>query len=97
MSKTQFWAYGVGHFINDLSAGCWFNYLFYFLTKIVNTKFAATAILSGQICDGIATPIVGMLSDRFNTRIGQRKPWYIAGLILSFISFIPLYTGFKDP
>jgi len=71
--------------------------LFYFLRKIVQTDAASTAILSGQICDGIATPVVGLLSDRFNTKIGQRKPWYIAGLILSFISFIPLFLGYHDP
>ena len=85
----------MGHFINDLVAACWFNYLFYFLKKVVNTPAAASALLAGQICDGIATPIVGVLSDRFNTSIGQRKPWYIAGLILVFSCFIPLFSGFK--
>ena len=96
LSKVHIWAYGVGHFINDLAAGCWFNYLFYFLRRVVQTDSASTAILSGQICDGIATPIVGMLSDRFNTRIGQRKPWYIGGLILTFICFLPLFYGYSD-
>jgi len=33
-------------------------------------------LLSGQIADGIATPIVGYYSDKVNTRIGQRTPWY---------------------
>jgi Na+/melibiose symporter-like transporter len=66
------------------------------LRKVVHTDAASTAILSGQICDGLATPIVGMLSDRFNTRIGQRKPWYIGGLILVFICFLPLFYGYKD-
>jgi len=83
--------------VNDLAAGCWFNYLFYFLRKIVHTDAASTAILSGQICDGIATPVVGLLSDRFNTSIGQRKPWYIGGLILSVVCFIPLFLGYHDP
>ena len=88
------WAYGVGHFINDLVAACWFNYLLYFLNKVVATEAAPAAILSGQICDGIVTPIVGALSDKFNTRIGQRKPWYIGGLVLVIIGYIPIYSGF---
>ena len=65
------WAYGVGHFINDLVAACWFNYLFFFLKKVVKTDAASTALLSGQICDGLATPIVGILSDRSTTRFGK--------------------------
>ena len=40
------------------------------------------------------TPIVGLLSDKTNTRIGQRKPWYIGGLILVTICYIPIYSGF---
>ena len=35
-----------------------------------------------------------MLSDRFHTSIGQRKPWYIFGLILVVICVVPLYSGF---
>lgn len=96
LSKLHIWAYGVGHFINDLVAACWFNYLFFFLKKIIKTDAASSALLAGQLCDGIATPIVGMLSDRYHTPIGQRKPWYIAGLILVFSCFIPLFSGFSS-
>jgi len=96
LTKLHVWAYGIGHFVNDLVAACWFNYLFFFLKKVVETDAAAAAILSGQICDGIATPIVGVLSDMFHTRIGQRKPWYIGGLILIIICFVPLFSGFKS-
>lgn len=84
------------YFVNDLAAACWFNYLFFFLKKVVETEAAAAAILAGQICDGIATPIVGVLSDKFQTSIGQRKPWYIAGLILVVSCFIPLFSGFQS-
>ena len=59
------------------------------------TEAAPSALLAGQIADGIATPIVGMLSDKFNTRIGQRKPWYIVGLVLVCICYVPLWSGFS--
>ncbi len=29
-------------------------------------------MLAGQICDGIATPIVGYLSDKFNSKYGKK-------------------------
>jgi Na+/melibiose symporter-like transporter len=67
----EVWAYGVGHFINDLTAACWFNYLFFFLKKVVETDAASSALLAGQICDGIATPLVGIFSDKFNFKIGK--------------------------
>ena len=76
-------------------AACWFNYLLYFLSKVVQTEAAPAAILSGQIVDGVMTPVVGLLSDKTNTRIGQRKPWYILGLVLVTICYIPIYSGFN--
>lgn len=71
LSKSDILAYGVGHFINDLTVTCWFNYTLFFLTEVVHTKAGPYAILAGQIADGIATPIFGALSDKFQTRIGN--------------------------
>jgi Na+/melibiose symporter-like transporter len=96
LSKIHFWAYGLGHFINDLTSACWFNYLFFYLKRILETDAAASALLAGQICDGIATPLVGMMSDKTNTKIGQRKPWYIGGLVLVLLCFIPIFSGYKS-
>jgi len=62
----------------------------------VETDAAASALLAGQICDGIATPVVALLSDKFDTRIGKRKPWYIVGLILVVTCFVPLFSGFQS-
>jgi Na+/melibiose symporter-like transporter len=61
----------MGHFLNDLTAACWFNYLLFFLKTVVKTSAASTALLAGQLCDGIATPIVGYLSDNSNSRFGK--------------------------
>ena len=96
LNKTHFWAYGVGHFVNDLVAAVWFNYLFYYLKKVVVTEAASAAILAGQIVDGLATPTVGLLSDKTKTRFGQRKPWYVLGLIMVIVCYIPIYSGFKS-
>lgn len=38
---------------------------------MVETPASNAALLSGQICDGIATPIVGYISDTYNTRWGN--------------------------
>ena len=44
-------------------------------------------ILVGQLADGIFTPVVGLFSDKFDTRIGKRKPWYLAGTIVVPLCF----------
>jgi Na+/melibiose symporter-like transporter len=48
-------------------------------------------MLSGQIADGITTPIVGFASDKCKTRIGSRAPWYIAGTIIVLPSFLGIF------
>ena len=103
LTKMQIWAYGVGHYINDLVAACWFNYLFFFLKYTVQTPAASAAILAGQVTDGIATPIVGYLSDKCKTRFGniiiyegQRMPWYVFGLVLVSACYLPIYQTFNS-
>ncbi len=41
-----------------------------------NHHIISIVLLSGQIADGLATPLVGIFSDKTNTRIGKRTPWY---------------------
>ena len=43
--------------------------------------------MAGQLADGIFTPIVGLYSDKFETKIGKRKPWYIVGTLIVPVSF----------
>ena len=81
MTKFLIGVYGVGHVLNDLCSAGWFNYLLYFLNDVLRVSSAAagSVMLVGQICDGLATPLVGFFSDKTNTRIGRRMPWYILG------------------
>jgi len=34
LKNAHCWAYGMGHFLNDLCAAMWFNFLLYYLTDI---------------------------------------------------------------
>jgi len=49
--------------------------------------------LIGQIADGIMTPIIGVLSDHIDFKVGKRKFWYILGFISEGISFIMIYRN----
>ena len=71
--------------------------LYYVLNVVkLTSDISGFVILSGQIADGITTPIVGFLSDQFDTRFGKRMPWYMGGSLLTYPSFLLLfiYPGF---
>jgi Na+/melibiose symporter-like transporter len=88
--------YSVGHFANDLCASMWFIYLSYYLLYVVglSENVSGLCLLSGQITDGITTPIVGILSDKVETRCGKRNIWYYFGTILVVPSFLCIWVGF---
>ena len=52
---------------------------------------AGLCLLSGQIADGVATPIVGLLSDRVDTKCGKRNLWYYMGSILVIPAFLSIF------
>lgn len=99
LTKFGVAAYSLGHFGNDLCAAAWFTYVLYFVNFVVklDPTTSASVMLSGQIADGIFTPIVGFFSDKCKTKLGKRIPWYIFGCLLVYPSFLCLfiYPDFK--
>ncbi len=93
LKPINIYAYSVGHVLNDLTATCWFSFLLYYLTDIImiDKQKAGWVMLSGQLFDGLATPLVGILSDKFNSRIGRRTPWYIFGTFGVIICFSMIF------
>lgn len=76
-------AYSVGHFYNDLCASMWFSYLLLYLHYILKFRntLAGYLLLWGQIVDAVATPLLGLESDRVSGffRYGKRKSWHLIG------------------
>jgi Na+/melibiose symporter-like transporter len=72
----------------------WFIYLNYYLLYVVGLSPSATAaaLLSGQITDGITTPLVGVASDKLNCPPGKRNTWYFMGTILVLPSFTGIFV-----
>jgi hypothetical protein len=69
--------YGLGHVYNDLAAGVWFSYTLLFMQGALSMSatVAGALVMFGQVGDAIATPIVGLLADKYGTKRG----WHIAG------------------
>lgn len=72
VTTTVLSAYSVGHFANDLCASMWFIYLSYYLLNVVklSQNISGLCLLSGQIADGITTPLVGYFSDKIACKCG---------------------------
>ncbi|XP_076336059.1 major facilitator superfamily domain-containing protein 12-like isoform X1 [Tachypleus tridentatus] len=91
-------AYSVGHILNDLCASMWFSYLLVYLHYVLqfNNNTAGILMLTGQIADGVATPFVGIESDKIDNfwlcRYGRRKTWHLLGTICVLVSFPFLFS-----
>ncbi|KAJ1530953.1 hypothetical protein ONE63_005789 [Megalurothrips usitatus] len=85
LTVAQKAAYGVGHVLNDICAALWFSYTLLFMQLVL--KIPATTsgalLLVGQVVDALATPLVGILSDKW----GSRKTWHLVGTVLVLVSF----------
>eukprot|EP01012_Entosiphon_sulcatum_P066335 TRINITY_DN9552_c0_g1_i1.p1 TRINITY_DN9552_c0_g1~~TRINITY_DN9552_c0_g1_i1.p1 ORF type:complete len:465 (-),score=58.83 TRINITY_DN9552_c0_g1_i1:48-1442(-) len=90
-------AYGVGHVMNDLCAACWFSFFLVYLHKVemIPNVTAGLILLVGQIADACATPTIGFLSDRTESRFGKRRFWLLVGYVLVASSFPFLFL--KSP
>ena len=52
---------------------------------------AGLALLIARSIDVLVDPFVGILSDRYTTRWGRRKPWIVGGAIIGGIAMIQLF------
>uniref|UniRef100_A0AC35FNE4 Major facilitator superfamily domain-containing protein 12 n=1 Tax=Panagrolaimus sp. PS1159 TaxID=55785 RepID=A0AC35FNE4_9BILA len=94
ISKKTIFGYSLGHVFNDMCSSMWFTYLMIYLEKVIKMRSwrAGLLMLIGQVTDGIATPVIGLLSDssilpHSIVKFGQRIPWHFFGFIMVTLSF----------
>ena len=87
----------------DIYGGGAFNIInfFYaiFLTDVVGLKmqYIAPILLIGKIWDALTDPMMGYISDNTRTKFGRRRPYFLAGIFLIFISFFMLWYPVNFP
>jgi glycoside/pentoside/hexuronide:cation symporter, GPH family len=76
-------AYGAGDLGPAITANILGVYLLLFFTNVagLNAGLAGSILLISKVWDAINDPIVGMLSDRTQSRWGRRHPWMLFGAI----------------
>ncbi len=75
--------YGVGDVASNIFIISTGLYLLFFLTNVLGVEpaLAGLALLFPKMYDVIIDPLMGMLSDRTNTKIGRRRPYLIAAAL----------------
>lgn len=84
--KIGFWtklAFGAGDLGAAITANISVFFLLLFFTNVAGLPvgLAGSILMIGKIWDAVNDPIVGVLSDRTQSRWGRRYPWMIFGAI----------------
>lgn len=83
-------AYGAGDLGAAMTANILVFYLLFFFTEVAHIPagLAGSILMIGKIWDAINDPIVGVLSDKTQSRWGRRYPWMIFGALPFGLFFI---------
>lgn len=83
-------AYGAGDLGPAITANVLVFFLLYFFTQVAGLPpgLAGSILMIGKIADAINDPIIGMFSDRTDSRWGRRLPWLFFGAIPFGLLFI---------
>src|SRR5690606_40200796 len=64
---------------------------FYAQEMGLNMALMALVLVLARFSDVITDPLVGMLSDRWRTRFGRRKPWLVMGTPLMLLGTVMIF------
>jgi glycoside/pentoside/hexuronide:cation symporter, GPH family len=83
-------AYGAGDLGPAITANVLSVFLLIFFTNVAGLKpgLAGSILMIGKIWDALSDPIIGVMSDRTQSRWGRRHPWMIFGAIPFGITFV---------
>ncbi|MEM9620273.1 MAG: MFS transporter, partial [Pseudomonadota bacterium] len=63
----------------------------------ISMYLMSAIIFAARLSDAFTDPLIGVLSDRTNSRFGRRKPWIVLGAPLLMVSLYMLFVPPPDP
>jgi len=96
LSRGRLAAYGAPAFALAMPTIPAFVYLPALYAEGLGLAAAGLVLLSARVVDVISDPIIGVVSDRYQTRWGRRKPWIFIGGLLAGFALIRLFQPPPD-
>jgi GPH family glycoside/pentoside/hexuronide:cation symporter len=95
-NKLSLWtklAYGAGDMGSGMTANLIAFSFLIFLTEVagINPLAAGTVLLIGKVWDAVNDPLVGVLSDRTQSRWGRRYPWILLSALPFGVTFFLMW------
>lgn len=89
LSRREKWLFGTGDLTTSAPLALLSFFYLFFLTDVARLApgLAALPILVGKLWDAVNDPIVGILADRINSRIGRRRLLLAVGALPVGLSF----------
>ena len=94
MKFTTKLSYGVGQLSDGIKQASFSTFLFFYYNQVLGLpgSLAGLAALLALMVDAITDPMVGQLSDRFESRWGRRHPFMFAGAIPFGLAIVALFS-----
>lgn len=94
-TEAQYWMYSTGNFANNIIFLMVGTYVTYFYTNILGIPavMAGTIFMVARLVDAFTDPLMGIIVDRTNTKMGRYRPWITAGAPFLGIMFVLLFTA----
>ncbi len=91
-------AFGSGEIVYNLPWMLVSAYLSFFLTDIaiIPAAVISALFLGVRVFDAVNDPLIGILSDRTRTKMGQFRPWMLAGAIILLPSVVMLFWAHPE-
>ena len=86
-------AFGCGDVGPAVATAIMSFFLLYFFTDVarLSPADASVILLLTKMWDAVNDPLIGLLSDRINTRWGRRRPWFLFGALPFGLAFFLLF------
>jgi len=87
-------SYGVGQLSDGVKQASFSTFLFFYYNQVLGLSgsLAGMAALLALMVDAITDPMVGQLSDRFESRWGRRHPFMLAGSVPFGLAIVALFS-----
>lgn len=96
LTRARLAAYGAPAFALAMPTIPAFVYLPALYAESLGLAVAGLVLLSARVVDVISDPLIGVVSDRYRTRWGHRKPWILLGGLLAGFALIRLFQPPDD-